>query len=79
MAKKHKYRRVKPAKRPDDWYVQLWYMVDGAIRDTFRMHPEYLAGTPEWIVRNSINKRVVGVIKSYAGDRVGSPVIPADG
>lgn len=59
-------RRTKPPK--GDWnYHQLWKLVDGAVADAFVTHPEYLSGDHrEWVVRQSINKRVVGTILGYA-------------
>lgn len=59
-------RRTLPPK--GNWnYHQLWRLVDGAVADAFANHPEYLSGErEEWIVRQSINKRVVGTILGYA-------------
>lgn len=58
-------RRVRPPKKPDSEYVALWRLVDAGVMDTFRQHPEYLAYKQEWIVRNSLNKRIVGNIRRF--------------
>lgn len=65
MAKQPK--RARPPKRPSKEWIQTWRIVDGAIRDTFRHHPEYLAkGIREADVRISIAKRTVGLLTSFA-------------
>lgn len=55
-------RRLRPPKR-NSLYRFVWRLVDGAVRDAFTHHPEYLAsGAHEKDVRNSIAKRVTGAI-----------------
>lgn len=54
---------LKPA---DPFKRQMWRLVDGAVRDAFHAHPEYLA-VPEMKVRQAIVKRVTGAITGYAG------------
>ena len=63
---KGKFRRTLPPKDPTVGKIKysfLWKLVDGAVHDTFRDHPDY-AGTRHDIgtIRQSINKRVVGKI-----------------
>ncbi len=58
---------LKPEKSPTYAYVQLWRVVDGAVRDCFAHHPEYIpVGVRERTLRNSIVKRVVGASLGYA-------------
>jgi len=71
-----KKNRIRPVKDPP-LYRQLWFVVDGAVMDALRHHPEYLATEyrtrfGERTVRNSINKRVTGALTSYAMRRVSS-------
>lgn len=48
------------------FYDQIWRIVDGAVRDTYRTHPEYLKGYhSERIIRTSIVKRVTGTLMGY--------------
>lgn len=46
---------------------QIWRIVDGAVRDAFIHHPNYLtaSGARAHCARRSINKRVTGAILSY--------------
>jgi len=61
-------RRIKPVKT-DDFYHQMWRLVDGAVRKAFMDHPEYLApSVREKTVRQSINKRVVGALAGFVGE-----------
>lgn len=53
-------------KTPDATYRQLWRLVDGAVRDTFANHPEYLTQAGNRSARHSIIKRVVGTLHGYA-------------
>lgn len=60
-------RRTNPPKGQHTHYEQLWRVVDGAVRDCFAMHPDYIApGRHESSVRMSVNKRVVGAISGFA-------------
>lgn len=61
MAKK----RLRPPKG-DHTYRQLWRVIDGAVRDAFVHHPEYLTPRGVMQARESVVKRVTGAIKSYA-------------
>lgn len=47
-------------------YRQLQRIVDGAVRDAFAMHPEYLTRSGRKFARGSITKRVAGSILGYA-------------
>lgn len=37
-------RPVRAQKAPSPEYLRLWRIIDGAVRDTFASHPEYLSG-----------------------------------
>lgn len=58
-----KKRRTKP-QGSSRFYAQVWRVVDGAVADAFRSHPDYLA-RHEKMVRASINKRVVGALLGF--------------
>lgn len=58
-------RRFDPV-RDDPAYRQLWRVVDGAVRDAFDHHPDYLTAKGARNARRSINKRVVGAVLGYA-------------
>lgn len=59
-------KRLKPQKPGDD-YRRLWRLVDGAIRDAFAKHPEYVPqGRRETEIRSSLAKRIVGAVKGHA-------------
>lgn len=48
-------------------FRQLWRVVDGAVRDAMSAHPGWLASEEAGVrLRNSIVKRAVGQILSYA-------------
>lgn len=67
-----KPKKVVPQKMPDKAYAKVWRLVDGAVRDAFANHPDYLARPErERVVRNSINKRVVGALWSFAKEARG--------
>lgn len=52
-------------------YHQIWRVIDGAVRDCFAHHPEYIAGNrSERVVRLSIVKRVTGAITSYTSHKL---------
>jgi len=58
-------RRIFPPKGSRE-YRQLWRIIDGAVRDAFVNHPEYLAPRKEKTARQSIVKRVAGAIEGYS-------------
>lgn len=60
-------RRIAPPKERvgSHAYAQLWRVVDGAVIDAMKHHPEYFRAKDKRAVRNSINKRVVGSVLGY--------------
>lgn len=62
-----KRRPLKPVKEGSP-YEELWKLMDGAVRDAFDKHPEYLPnkkrGT-EYTIRMSIVKRATGAAMSF--------------
>ena len=68
-SKKHRANRIKPEKpsHQDGFNRQVWRVVDGAIRDAFINHPDYLTnkGSRASCARRSIAKRVTGALLSY--------------
>lgn len=71
MAKK---KRLKPPK-PGKEYRAMWRIVDGAVRDAFGAHPDYLTekGSQRGCARNSVVKRVVGSVLGFAKEQRGAP------
>ena len=66
--KKRAYR-IK-SEKPDQrqgFNRQVWRVVDGAIRDAFSQHPDYLTkkGSRSACARRSVAKRVTGALLSY--------------
>lgn len=67
-----KYRP--PAKRapralpikPGPEYRKIWRIVDGAVRDTFANHPEYLTVKGRDGARKSLVKRITGAVVGHA-------------
>lgn len=68
-AKKKRRYRIKPEKPAlkEGFNYQVWRVVDGAIRDAFLNHPDYLTkkGSRSACARRSIAKRVSGALLSY--------------
>lgn len=64
-----KPKRLKPEKPAykTGFNHQIWRVVDGAIRDAFIHHPDYLTGkgTSGASARRSVAKRVTGAVLSY--------------
>lgn len=64
MKKNWKKGRLRPPKHGHhSEYHKVWRIVDGAIRDTFQHHPEYLSETkygPD--IGRSLAKRITGAI-----------------
>ena len=61
--------RIPKHKTSSPAYRQLWRLVDGAVRQCFLEHPDYLSDSyREITVRTSIVKRVAGLILGYAGE-----------
>lgn len=69
-----------PKQKLDPEYRQLWRVVDGAVEDTFNMHPHYKAKfNPRFVkhIRSSIVKRVVGSVHGYQAEKGRSGLRPA--
>lgn len=67
-----KTRRLKPPKLPNSEYRAIWRVVDGAVRNAFDMHPDYLTekGTRYSQARMSVVKRVTGAILGFQAERL---------
>jgi len=50
----------------DRAYQQLWRVVDGAVRDAFRKHGDYLTPKGRHSAKRSVVKRVTGTVLSFA-------------
>ncbi len=60
-------RRLKAPKGEATAYEQLWRVVDGAVRDAFMSHPDYISRQiAERTVRMSVVKRVTGAVAGFA-------------
>lgn len=62
-------RRTKPPpEKTHPLYREVWRVVDGAVADAFKMHPDYLSkkGRTGRAARRSIVKRVVGAVLGFA-------------
>ena len=46
-------------------YRKLWSIVDGAVTDAIKSHPDYITEKGYESMVNSITKRVVGQVTSY--------------
>jgi hypothetical protein len=66
-----KTRRLKPVKMPSKEYRAIWRVVDGAVRNAFDMHPDYLTekGLKYSMARMSVVKRVTGAILGFTAER----------
>lgn len=47
-------------------YAELWGVVDGAVVDAFKNHPDYLTPKGQRNARTSVVKRVCGTVLSFA-------------
>lgn len=47
-------------------YAELWGVVDGAVVDAFKNHPDYLTAKGQRNARTSVVKRVCGTVLSFA-------------
>lgn len=56
-------------------YVQLWKIIDGAVFDALKMHPEYLTDRGHRNARLSIVKRVTGAVLGYATEVNVKPLV----
>jgi|SRR6266446_2485909 len=71
--KKRKYRlKSEKPSHGNGFNRQVWRVVDGAIRDAFLNHPDYLTkkGSRSACARRSIAKRVTGALLSYLEQRM---------
>lgn len=60
-------------------YQQLWGVVDGAVVDAFKNHPDYLTPKGQRSARTSVVKRVTGTVLSFAVQAAkGRTIHPAD-
>lgn len=61
-----KTKRIAPPKHdPHSDYHRIWRIVDGAVRDTFKHHPEYLTDAGHRSAQVSIIKRVAGALAGH--------------
>lgn len=73
-----------PAKTPNtvlrsSAYAELWGVVDGAVVDAFKSHPDYLTPKGRKSARTSVVKRVCGTVLSFAEQSArGRPYHPAE-
>lgn len=67
LKKKSKVPKEKLAKHGYD-YIKLWRVIDGAVFDAFKMHPEYLTDRGHKNARLSVVKRVAGAITGFAAE-----------
>lgn len=65
-ARKTRWKRNVMQKCPDDAYRQIWRLVDGAVRDAFSCHPEFLTDRGRRNAAGSVTKRVTGTLHGYA-------------
>jgi hypothetical protein len=80
-AKRERWRttRWNPNKKPDIGYRQIWRIVDGAVRDTFANHPEYLSNKhARATITASIVKRVAGSLHGWAAQTAQGRSVRAD-
>lgn len=47
-------------------YAELWSVVDGAVSDAFKSHPDYLTPKGQRSARTSVVKRVTGTVMGFA-------------
>lgn len=69
-----KRRRTKPPQEYAAFERKLWRMVEGAVADVLRFHPDYVTKKGHVNITSSIGKRVVGTLRGYVENLdVGSP------
>lgn len=59
-------RHQPPKGEPHDAYSKIFRVVDGAIRDCFNMHPEYVDDERKNAARLSLSKRITAQVLSLA-------------
>ncbi len=69
VAKKSRRKRITPEKEAyrSGFPRAIWRVIDGAVRDGFTHHPDYLTekGSKGAVARRSIVKRATGAVLSY--------------
>lgn len=61
-----KKTRLRPPKhKTGPAYRRVWFVVDGAVLDALKHHPEYIAQGKTRACRESITKRVTGAMLSF--------------
>jgi hypothetical protein len=71
MPRRRQWKRAvpPPQKRGTGNFVQVWRIVDGAVADAIRAHPEYFRTNQNRAdARRSIVKRVTGSIMGYLAE-----------
>lgn len=61
-----------PYKKDDPTYRQIWRVVDGALRDAFSEHPDYIEHVNPRRrdhIRASVVKRVTGQVHGYMAEK----------
>ena len=76
MVKPRRLSRKHPAFTRHADHQRLWALVEGAVIDAFRSHPDYLTDRGAQLAAGSITKRVVGQLvghaqQTLAGGRLG--------
>lgn len=66
MSRRYSKPTLPPKEKPGSAYHNLWAVVDGAVRDAFHNHPEYLTDKGRQSARKSVVKRVTGSVISFA-------------
>ena len=62
--RKQRRKRLMPPKSGGD-YTQIWRVIDGAVLDAFKHHPEYISQGRMKAARESIVKRATGAMTAY--------------
>lgn len=78
--RKHKRSR---APKGGAHYRRIWRLVNGAVADALKMHPDYVPSRRERAARESIVKRVTGIVAASfpemgGADRRGNPKSAAE-
>ena len=66
MYKLHRPSPESPARMKRSDHLKLWSIVEGAVTDTFKTHPEYLTDRGQRSAVESVTKRVVGQLVGLA-------------
>lgn len=60
-------KKIKPVKAGGD-YRRVWRIVDGAIRDCFTHHPDYIDPKKLRATRESLAKRITGALLAHEAE-----------